>query len=181
MTPDWHHHFLRQTDYQIWANQVLFDSLARLHPDTLQAHEGLFYGSIQHTVDHLLMVLRLWAGRLRGEHPVIDLGVLHHTDWVALKHQLQLELREFRHWLEAQPPERFAQRAAYARMNGDPQENAVTDVLTHLMTHFVHHRGQISAVATRLGAPVPEMDFIYFVRAMERAAREIQASQQQQQ
>jgi uncharacterized damage-inducible protein DinB len=48
------------------------------------------------------------------------------------------------------------------------------------MTHFVHHRGQVSAVATRLGAPAAEMDFVYFVRAMERATREVQVAQQQQ-
>jgi uncharacterized damage-inducible protein DinB len=101
MGAHWHHHFLRQTDYQIWANQVLFDSLARLHADALQAPEGL-------------------------------------------------------------------------------QESTMVDVHTHLMTHFVHHRGQVSAVATRLGAPAAEMDFVYFVRAMERATREVQVAQQQQ-
>jgi len=180
MAADWHHHFLRQTDYQIWANQVLFDSLARLHAEALQALEGLYFGSIQHTVDHMLAVLRLWAGRLRGESPAIELGVLEHADWGELKHRLQFELRQFRHWLEVQPPQRLAQPLTYSRMNGEPQESAMVDVLTHLMTHFVHHRGQVSAVATRLGAPAAEMDFIYFVRAMERAAREVQAAQQQQ-
>jgi uncharacterized damage-inducible protein DinB len=180
MNPDWQNHFLRQCDYQVWANQILFDSLARLHPDALRAPEGLYFGSILHTVDHMLTVLRLWSARLRGERPDIDLGVIHHPDWDELRHCLQRETRQFRHWLEAQPAQWFGQRTGYPRLNGERQENAVCDVITHLMLHFVHHRGQISGVATRLGAPVPEMDFIYFVRAMERATREVQASQQQQ-
>jgi uncharacterized damage-inducible protein DinB len=180
MIPDWRSHFVRQTDYQIWANQVLFESLARLHPDALVAHEGLFFSSIQHTVDHMLLVLRLWAGRLRGENPTADFGRLQHPDWADLKQQLQHELRRLRREIEALPDDALAGRITYSRINGERQESAVRDILTHLMTHFAHHRGQVSAIATRLGAPAPEMDFIYFVRAMERAARESQAAQLQQ-
>ena len=38
-----------------------------------------------------------------------------------------------------------------------------------MMGHMVHHRGQISAVATRLGAPAPEMDYIYYKRSVDSA------------
>jgi uncharacterized damage-inducible protein DinB len=172
---DWQHHFLRQTDYQLWANQVLFDSLARLEPEILRQPQGLFFQSILHTTDHLLTVLRLWAGRLRGETMHCDLETLHHSDWSEVKRLLQHELRAFRHWLESCPAAFFEDRVSYARLGGEVCQSAVADVLTHLMNHFTHHRGQISAVATRLGGPVPEMDYIYFVRGMERAEREAQA------
>lgn len=169
--------FLRQIDYQLWANQVLFDALARLDPAVLTQPQGLFFQSIQHTTDHLLIVLRLWAGRLRGEAPHFDLKTLHHADWVELKHQLQRELRAFRHWLEARPAGFFEATLSYARLGGESARSRVADVLTHLMLHFTHHRGQISAVVTRLGGPAPEMDFIYFVREMERVAQEAKAAQ----
>lgn len=178
---DWQSHFLHQTDYQLWANQVLFDSLARLEPAALRQPEGLHFQSIHHTTDHLLIVLRLWAGRLRGEAVHLDLKTLHHPDWVDLKHQLQQELRALRHWLEARPAAFFAERMAYATLAGQGADSKVADVLIHLMNHFTHHRGQISAVATRLGAPAPEMDYIYFTRAMERAGREAQALRASQQ
>lgn len=174
-------HFLRQTDYQLWANQVLFDALARLQPETLQQPHGLYFNSIQHTTDHLLIVLRLWAGRLRGEAVHFDLKTLHHADWADLKHHLQHELRAFRHWLESCPAEFFTGAVTYSRPGGEITRNTVADVLTHLMTHFAHHRGQISAVATRLGGPAAEMDYIYFARDMERAEHEAQAAQATQQ
>lgn len=41
------------------------------------------------------------------------------------------------------------------------------DVLTHMMNHQTHHRGQISAVITRLGGAAPEMDYVYYKREME--------------
>lgn len=177
---DWKSHFLKQTDYQLWANRVLFDTLARLEENVLSQPQGLFFGSIHHTTDHLLTVLEVWAARLRGETPQADLQRLYHPDWLELKHALQHALRAFRHWLENQPEEFFASRLRYARPGGEAQDNQVADLLTHLMHHFTHHRGQISAAATRLGAPAPEMDFLYYVRAMDQAARKNQAAQMQQ-
>lgn len=177
---DWKAHFLRQIDYQLWANQELFDALAHLEAEALSQPEGLFFSTIHHTTDHLLTVLEIWAARLRGETPQADLQRLYLPEWPDLKHALQHGLRAFRHWLERQPEGFFESRLRYVRLGGEPQENRVADLLTHLMHHFTHHRGQISAVATRLGAPAPEMDFLYFVRAMDRAAREIQAAQMQQ-
>jgi uncharacterized damage-inducible protein DinB len=47
------------------------------------------------------------------------------------------------------------------------------DALTHLYTHYAHHRGQISAVVTRLGAPCPEMDFLFYRREMERLLNDL--------
>lgn len=178
---NWRDHFLRQTDYQLWANQVMFDSLARLQADALARPEGLFFPSIHHTVDHLLVVLRLWWARLRGEQASADLRTIVEPDWIRLKRTLQHELHAFRHWLEEQPEAFFDSRFSYARLNGELQSNVVSDILLHLMTHFSHHRGQISAVATRLDAPAPEMDYLYFLRAMETAAREAQQAARQQQ
>ncbi len=180
MVTDWRSHFIRQTDYQLWANQVMFDSLARLQPEALQAHEGLFFGSIHHTVDHMLVVLRLWAARLRGENPTADFRRVSEAQWGELKRQLQHELRQFRHWLEHQSEANFYRMVRYTRTGGEVHHAVMADLLTHVMTHFAHHRGQVSAVATRLGAPAAEMDFLYFVRDMERAAREAQQQAQQQ-
>lgn len=172
---DWQKHFVRQTDYQVWANEILFDALAHLEESALREPQGLFFTSIHHTVDHMLAALDLWSARLQGETIQLDLKVIRYPDWSDLRHHLQEELRRFRRWLEGRPASFFAERIAYARLGGAIERNAITDILTHLMNHFTHHRGQISAVATRLGAPAPEMDYIYFVRAMETAARERQA------
>ena len=181
MLTDWRNHFHRQADYQLWANQVLFDSLARLQPEALHTDAGLFFRSIHRTVDHMLVVLRLWAARLRGEDLPVDLHSVAEPQWGDLKHTLQHELRQFRHWLAQQPDSAFERTVRYTRTGGEVHHSSASDILTHLMTHFAHHRGQVSAAATRLGAPAAEMDFIYFVRDMERAAREAQRQRQEQQ
>ena len=60
-----------------------------------------------------------------------------------------------------------------------PQELALGilgDVLTHMMTHQAHHRGQISAVITRLGYSSLEMDYLYYKRQIDAYRTEVSAT-----
>lgn len=165
----WKQYFIYQADYQHWANEVLFECLDRLDPKTLSEPQGLYFSTIQHTVDHILVVAELWRLRLQGENPSVDFKVLHHADWRELKNALRQEMRGLQHWLEMQPDAFFESEIVYRSAEGKERRNWVRDVLTHMMGHMLHHRGQISAVATRLGAPAPEMDYIYYKRAVDAA------------
>lgn len=165
----WRQYFIYQADYQHWANQVLFECLDRLDPKALSEPQGLFFGSIHHTMDHILVVSELWRLRLQGENPLTDFRQIHHPDWRELKQALRLEIRELQHWLEARPDGFFESEVAYRSTDGKDRRNWARDILTHMMTHMVHHRGQVSAAATRLGAPAPEMDYMYYKRAVDSA------------
>lgn len=167
--PSWKQYFIYQADYQHWADTLLFESLDRLEPQALAEPQGLSFSSIHHTVDHMLVVAELWRLRLQGESPIVDFRTLHHPDWRELKTALRLEMRELQHWLETKPEAFFEQEIAYRGTDGKARRNWVRDVLTHMMGHMVHHRGQISAVATRLGAPATEMDYIYYKRSVDSA------------
>jgi len=165
----WKQYFMYQTDYQHWATQVLFECLDRLDPKALMEPQGLYFDSIHHTVDHILVVAELWRMRLQGEHPITDMMQLHHPDWRELKKALQIETRELQHWLERQPDSYFDSEASYRSTDGKERCNWVRDILTHMMTHMAHHRGQVSGAATRLGAPAAEMDYIYYKRSVDSA------------
>lgn len=166
---NWKQYFIYQADYQHWADGVLFECLDRLEPSALKEPQGLFFGSIHHTVDHILVVAELWRLRLRGESPIVHLKTLHHPDWRELKTALRQETRELQHWLERQPEAFFESELEFRSLDGKQRRNWARDMLTHMMGHAVHHRGQVSAVVTRLGGPAPEMDYIYYKRAVDSA------------
>lgn len=168
----WKNYFVVQADYQHWANEVMFTSLDHLQADAIGSEQGLFFGSIHHTTDHMLMVSQSWLSRLQGECLVVDYKVINNPDWRELKLALRRETRKLQAWLEAQPAEFFNCQIEYVGSDGKSNSMWVRDALTHLNTHYAHHRGQISAVATRLGAPCPEMDFVYYRRQMERFLNE---------
>jgi uncharacterized damage-inducible protein DinB len=157
-------YFVEQADYQCWANNELFKSLDTLTDHQRRDDSGLFFGGIHKTVDHILVVTRNWKFRLMGEgDKAIPYSELLHEDWNALKAALDEEFRTLGEWLFSQHEDWFSSTATYT--SGDKQAQAVvSDGLTHIMTHAVHHRGQITAVITRLHAPSPEMDFVFYRR-----------------
>lgn len=167
--PSWKQYFIYQADYQHWANEVLFECLGRLDPEALAEPLGLHFSSIHHTMDHMLVVAQLWRLRLQGESPILDYRRLHHPDWRELKNSLRQETRGLQHWLETRPDAFFESEVGYRSIEGKERHNWVRDVLTHMMNHMAHHRGQVSAAATRLGAPAPEMDYIFYKRAVDSA------------
>lgn len=158
----WKKHFIYLADYQHWANEKLFESLDHLTDVARKSDQDLFFHSVHHTLDHLLVVNRLWWARLRGQALTVNFNTIEVHDWRLLKHTLQQESRQFQHWLESQPDVFFEMSLSYAGDDGKSNENWSRDILSHIFTHASHHRGQVSAVATRLGAPAPQLDFISY-------------------
>ncbi|MEW5771275.1 MAG: DinB family protein [Pseudomonadota bacterium] len=170
----WKSYFVIQADYQHWANEVLFDALDHLQPDVIGSDQGLFFKSIHHTVDHMLVVSQSWLARLKGEAFSPDYKTINHPDWRELKIALRREVRHLQDWLAARPDEFFDAHCRFTSGDGKPREMWVRDVLSHLFTHYAHHRGQVSSVVTRLGGPCPEMDFVYYRREMSKILSEAQ-------
>ncbi|HEX8979519.1 MAG TPA: DinB family protein [Parasulfuritortus sp.] len=164
----WKNYFVVQADYQNWANNVLFESLSHLKPETLTRDEGLFFGSIHHTVDHILAVSQVWLARLQGNSLQVNFREIQHPVWRELQNAMRHETRHLQDWLESQPEAFFEDEIRFRSGDGKEWTMWVRDVLSHLFDHYIHHRGQISAVATRLGAPCPEMDYFYYRRVMEK-------------
>jgi uncharacterized damage-inducible protein DinB len=169
----WKQHFAVLADYQHWANEALFNSLDYLQADAIGSDQGLYFKSIHHTIDHLLLVSQVWLARLQGEHMEANYRVINHPDFRELKQSLRRETRKLQSWLDAQPEDFFAGEISFSGSDGKPRSMWVREALTHLFTHYAHHRGQISAVVTRLGCPCPEMDFVYYRREMDRLLSEM--------
>lgn len=138
----WKSYFVVQSDYQHWANEVLFSSLDHLNGEAIGADHGLFFNSIHHTVDHMLMVSQSWLARLKGESLSVDYKVINHPDWRELKIALRRETRKLQAWLESQPVEFFDSQIGFTGGDGKTRTMWVRDVLAHLFTHYAHHRGR---------------------------------------
>ena len=161
---NWQEYFVDLARYQRWANRVLTAAIDTLPGEAIDRAEGLFFGSIHHSYDHLVQVQTLWAARLHGEPYKADFKRILETDWDRLKAHAQAILESFEAWLADQPPAWFEGETTFTSSDGTPRRMANVAILTHMNGHWVHHRGQISAVLTRLGVPAPEMDYFYYRR-----------------
>lgn len=157
---DFKQYFLYQTDYQHWANDALFNALDRLDNEARSSPQKLFFGNIHNSVDHLAFFHRKWFARLQGEGQAVRYTGATHADWRELKNALRQEIRAMQRWLERQPQEFFDSRLNYRRtMSQEAIGVWVRDALTHVFTFAAQERGQISAVASALGAPSPDMTY----------------------
>ncbi|MDH5632467.1 MAG: DinB family protein [Gammaproteobacteria bacterium] len=155
-------YFVDQARYQAWAMNELFKSLDTLDDEQRRADRGLFFRDIHKTVDHILVCTRNWKYRLQDQaDKATGYDVLLYSDWDQLKQAVVDEFNNIHDWLDTQADAWFAGDQTYTSA-GNQRTVAVADGLIHIMTHAVHHRGQISTVCTQLGAPCPEMDFVYY-------------------
>lgn len=155
--------FIEQADYQGWACGELFRSLDTLTEAQRREDLGLFFHDIHKTTDHILVVTRNWYARLTGDFDRVQgYDVLLHDDWEELKQALLDEFASLGAWLATRDPGHLEETVRYPGSGGKTREIGCRDALVHIMTHAVHHRGQLSAACTRLGAPSPEMDFVFY-------------------
>lgn len=155
-------YFTEQAAYQAWAMNELFKSLDTLSDEQRRADNGLFFKDIHKTVDHILVCTRNWKYRLQDQaDKASGYDVLLYSDWNELKQAVIDEFNEIRDWLQEMDETWFADNVTYTSA-GNKRTVAVADGLIHIMTHAVHHRGQVSTVCTQLGAPSPEMDFVFY-------------------
>ncbi len=114
------------------------------------------------TFDHLVGTGFLWLARIRGEPSPLAV-------WPALTAAERAErsrelARRWQHLLEELDPEDLARVVSYRNTKGEAWESTVGSILTHVLLHSAHHRGQIASALREAGHAPPLVDYIHAVR-----------------
>ena len=62
-------HFAMMATYNRWANQRIYEAAATLDDAQYRENRGAFFGSIENTLNHILVADRVWLSRFTGEGP----------------------------------------------------------------------------------------------------------------
>jgi uncharacterized damage-inducible protein DinB len=148
--------------YHGWAYEQLCSELTSLAEEQFRAPCGLFFTSISGTLNHLAAVDRIWLARVRREpSPFSRLDVEISGDLGELERYLQIGVAAWHAQLDGLTDSELLTPLSYHNMAGEPQQRPLLDIVTHLVNHGSHHRGQITAALTALGRPAPKLDYIY--------------------
>lgn len=156
-------HFQHLLAYHGWAYQRLLESLLQVDDAAYRAPCGLFFGSLHGTLNHLAAVDRIWLARVRQEpQPYHRLDVEVATDRDELAAFLASGVQAWQGQLAGLDDAALLRPLDYRNMRGDPQQRSLAEIVTHLVNHGTHHRGQACAAISAMGLETPAMDFIYF-------------------
>ncbi len=158
-------HLRGMARYNAWANGRLYAAAAELGEAEWAADCGLFFRSVQGTLNHLLVTDRIWLRRITGTgETYAALDALPYPRLPALAAERAAEDDRIIALVDGLDGAALSADFAYANMAGTPQRQPLWQALVHLFNHQTHHRGQAHAGLSRLGKAPPGLDLIAFQR-----------------
>ncbi|MDZ4088079.1 MAG: DinB family protein [Tabrizicola sp.] len=152
------------------ANARLHRACAALAPAELTAPRPAFFGSIQATLNHILLVDRFYLGALEGrplDRAALDKARLCPDLPTLAAWQATADLALVAH-VKAQTAETLARIVAIDR-GERVQHDRRDDILSHVFQHQTHHRGQVHGMLSATSVKPPQLD--EFIVGDDHAAR----------
>lgn len=149
--------------YNRWANERIYATCALLDDADYRRDLGAYFRSVHGTLNHQLLADRLWLGRIRGQAP----------EFTRLDAEIGSELRELRAQRAATDqaiadcvhaltqPELDRPMRYVSLMTGKRMTLPLWVALTQLFNHQIHHRGQLTALLSRLGVDYGDIDLVW--------------------
>ena len=160
------HHFRQPAAYNRWANARLYAAALDLSNKAYRLHIGVFFDSLEDTLNHLLLTDRLWLKRLTGEgdHPS-SLDAILYEDRAELTRARIAEDKRLIAVIDKYDDAALSNLHSYRTTSGMPHSQVLADSLLHLFNHQTHHRGQAHACLSILtGDEPPSLDLLVFQR-----------------
>jgi|GEM_PF-81076 len=158
--------------YNQWANDRVFDCVRGLSDADYRLDRGAFFGSIHATLNHLLVVDRVWTSRVMGEYSAIkSLDEILHDDFEKLATARRAMDEHFIRLVDRRSVGLDGGLEGEVRYRsvsgGEKHASPARHIFLTLLNHQTHHRGQVHAMLTQAGIQNPPvLDLIFMLREM---------------
>lgn len=163
--------------YNQWFNERLYKACETLSDEERKRDRGAFFGSIHHTLMHLVLADKMWLRRFVSQQTVFAalppdlLAVPDGSDYTSDLHPDWLDLQQAREaldaaielWLADMSPDFLLSTMRYANTKGVQRAHPAWQAMTHFFNHQTHHRGQVTTLLTQAGVDVGVTDLIALV------------------
>lgn len=151
------------SSYNRWMNERLYELCAQLDDEDRKRDQGAFFGSIHRTLNHLLLGDKIWLGRFEEvAFQARGLDQQLHEDFGELRQDRQATDDRIEQWASQLTDERLASPFRFTTVvNPAARECALWVAVTHFFNHQTHHRGQLTALLSRLGQDYGVTDLIW--------------------
>lgn len=140
--------------YTIWANKKTLLAMEALEkPDKMCLK----------WFSHIISAQDIWLARLLNES-IDDIPVWQEQSLEECQVAFKESHASWQKWLNMAQDHHFQDTCYYQTTTGESHQSRIGDIVTHVINHGTHHRGQILARLRELGQTPPSLDFIFWVR-----------------
>ena len=155
---------IRLSTYTEWADRRLLDACAQLEGDAFYAPRAAFFGSIHGTLNHLLVGMTAWQARMEEvQSHITSLDQILIEDRARLSQAILEKDRHFIELVSEMDDDDLADDLHYRSTDGCEHIVPMHLVITHVVNHATHHRGQVHGMLSQTDVCPPPLDLIYFL------------------
>lgn len=152
-------HFALLSQYNLSANQRLYENCSRLSDAERKTDRGAFFRSIHGTLNHIMVGDRIWMARFRGQTASsTGLDEILYEDFNELWDRRRALDQQIIRFLDGLDAEWLDSTIAYTNNEGRRFEDPVRLLLPHMFNHQTHHRGQVHDMICRTDLEPPVLD-----------------------
>jgi uncharacterized damage-inducible protein DinB len=152
--------------YKAWANDELLTALPKLGETSPVANLAI------KALSHTYVVDRIFAAHLRRtDHPYTSANLAEMPTLQALAADIRSSDREYVGYVATLDGGQLAERIAFAFTDGAPGCMSREEMLMHVITHGIGHRGQVSALMLLNALPPAPEGFTTYLHTAEAATR----------
>ena len=161
-------HFAMMAAYNRWANRRLYGAAKTLPDAEYRRNRGAFFGSLQGTLNHLLVADRIWMRRFTGNGPLqTRLDEILFDELPALAAERIAEDERIKAYVDGLSEADLDGMITFRTIvNPKDVTQPLSPALAHFFNHQTHHRGQAHCLITESAgnAAMPSLDLIIYQR-----------------
>jgi uncharacterized damage-inducible protein DinB len=146
-------HFIQLYQFNRWANGLVIESINE-HASENSKILGL--------MSHIVLAQENWLRRVSAEQN--DVPVWQLLPIQEVKSRSIATDQAWLNFLESISETELGATHFYTNMAGEPQQNTLEDIITHVANHGTYHRAQIVLLLRGAGIVPPSTDFIRYRR-----------------
>ncbi|MEP6749340.1 MAG: DinB family protein [Bacteroidota bacterium] len=146
-------YFLKLLHYDKWATTLLLEVFDQKPADNSRINELL---------SHMQSVQRIWLDRCQNRKETVQ-RFQYRTQEEIWKDMQQCNA-DWIDYIQSLESTDFDLPISYINFQGDHFTTALNDIITQVINHGTHHRGNIVILMKEEDYPLPILDYISFVR-----------------
>ncbi|MEL7242150.1 MAG: DinB family protein, partial [Cyanobacteria bacterium J06573_2] len=139
-------HFSTLTQYHSWAFNRLYEYLESVSENDYYCECGVFFKSIHGTLNHSLLADKIWYGRCVNQpFSVSGLDEELCYERKQLENEIKNQSAKWSDFLQQTDADNLGNIIEYRTTQGSEKSLQLANILSHIVNHGTHHRGQVSA------------------------------------